>query len=436
MPANAEELVVELVGVVDHVGDWHEVAVGDGLLGDALAPQEVLGQESRSHRPHLQALPEGLDCVGAGKSACHPNDRDTIRPLSPAPGQWQFRNCGGLTDLLGALRLDEVQERTEGGVRIDVKDGHGQSMSIGKLRCDLRCQLRVAAEVEEVLVQVQAVRIQVQRLRPDGLDDGSNALLALRVALGAIRPNRRNRVRGRGLVTEGLEIKHARELLAVKLPALAPRGTVNRHWPEIRGHHPPRDLHDRLPLHALDYGLVVQALLRLHEAQQAIHNSRGLIERNDTAQGDAIHSLHGPLHDRNAHLEPPDLHGVIDPAANLEDWRVPGDQPSAIARLVPSSRPDIAHLGRERLDEAIIGEGRLLEVAGRQRRSTTVQFARNTHGQNQLGLGVDDGHCAAGRCVPCECERGTLRLVAGRGRDDGIAHITCLPTRVVVHQPA
>mmetsp|Transcript_114201 Transcript_114201/g.329861 ORF Transcript_114201/g.329861 Transcript_114201/m.329861 type:complete len:413 (+) Transcript_114201:294-1532(+) len=358
--ADAEEAVVELVRVVDHVRHRHEVLVVDRVLRDALPAHEVLRQERRRHRSAPQALPERVHAVRAREPPGHADDGDALgcpRGLARETPTLHGLRCG-----LGALNAQQVEQCSERRVRVDVEDRERQAVVVRELRGDLGGELRVASEVKEVLLQVQGAQAQVQSLRPYSLNDRLDTallrgLVEVRHGSGGLRRSLRRRLAAAQLV----EHCQARELPAVELPGLGAGGAVLGHRPEVRGHHPTGDLLRSRLLHALHHSLERSALLRADEAQQAVDDRGGLVHGNDCAQADALHILDRALYKREAHLEAPDLYGAVHAAPHLEQWRL-AHEASHVPGLVPLPRPHRGHLRKQRVNEPLCSHSRLLIV--------------------------------------------------------------------------
>mmetsp|Transcript_114211 Transcript_114211/g.329912 ORF Transcript_114211/g.329912 Transcript_114211/m.329912 type:complete len:204 (+) Transcript_114211:211-822(+) len=192
--ADAEEAVVEFVDVVDHISDGHEVLVADRLLGDALPPQEVLRQEGCGHGASPEGLPEGIGAVRAGEAARDAHHRDAVSRGQSAPGRAAAMNLGAWLGGGGDLLLQELEEGSQCRVGVDVQHRHGHAVAVRELRGDLSRELRVAAQVEEVLVEVQRLEVQVQRLGPHGLHNRRDPPPLLAVRSGPGCNNGRGRI--------------------------------------------------------------------------------------------------------------------------------------------------------------------------------------------------------------------------------------------------
>ena len=153
---HAEEAVVELVRIGDHTARLHVVGVVAQLGGYARV--DLVGRpRADAVLFRQQVLPKLLHVRGAGETAAHADDGDI--PL----GRDMFRPDAGLRHLSrghGArIALQERRARPDRRVLVQFHDRQFQAMSF-QLGHALDAQQRVAAEVEEVVVDARAVDAQ------------------------------------------------------------------------------------------------------------------------------------------------------------------------------------------------------------------------------------------------------------------------------------
>ena len=179
--AAAEERGVEELRPLDHAAGAHVGGVGEEGRIDPRRRQLLGGEAGDELLAGAQPAPEFLDGRGAGEAPRHADDGDLPRRLldSGAPRRTRRRGHRRIP-----LRAQEARQGAHRRVAEEVDHRQLAPQRLTEAGVDLRREQRVAAQVEEVVVQADLV--DLQDLAPDRRDGA----LQLRARRRRLRPRR------------------------------------------------------------------------------------------------------------------------------------------------------------------------------------------------------------------------------------------------------